>query len=433
MKRLTTILGVLLGVQLVLALALGLAGRDFGPAGAGEPLLSFEQDQIVRIRIAAPDQEELVLEKTEDRWLLPALQGFPAAAFKVEGLLDKLSGLRKRLPVATTEAAARRFKVADQEFERKLTLETEAGEPAVLFLGDSPGFRRLFVRTQDDSAIYEAELALFDAASKADDWTDKTYLHLKEADVERIELPDTVLERKDGEWTLADLAEGEASAAGEVSAAARKISNLNFSSVSGVAEPHSEPVSSFKVVLAEGDPIEYRLYELTEGTDYGLKSTAHPYDFTLSQYAAEGLIGLERSKLVKAPEATEPGAAEEAPPAADGKAPSEASASEVPEATAGPTDAETTPPAPETTVPEPPAGEVTTAPDAPPPATEETPSPAASEAQQQEDTARDPQAEAQPAAAQTPAPQPAESTSELAAEEKPTAPEEAETKSTETE
>ena len=56
---------------------------------------------------------------------------------KVEELLDKLQTLRKRIPVATSTAAAKRFRVSPDADEHKLVLPTGEQTLATLSLGDS--------------------------------------------------------------------------------------------------------------------------------------------------------------------------------------------------------------------------------------------------------------------------------------------------------
>ena len=172
------VLGALLLLQLVAALILGLGGKDMEPTGTQGPLLAFDRDQVTGIRIHVPKGEGVLLAKIDDGWVIPALDGLRAAQSKVSDLLSKLGELEKGLPVATSEAAQKRFKVADHNFERKLTLEGGNGTLATLYLGDSPGFRRLFVRADGDDAVYEAQIGLFDAPDKPDAWSDRTLLYV---------------------------------------------------------------------------------------------------------------------------------------------------------------------------------------------------------------------------------------------------------------
>ena len=153
MKNSVVILGALLTLQLALAVSLNL-GRDrhraFEPE---EKLLNVDAGEADTIRIDGGEGEHVTLERQEDEWRLPELSGFPANQASVERLLGRLTDLDKGWPVATTGSASRRFKVADSAFERKLTLSKGDETLAALFVGTSPGFRKVHVRLPGEDAI----------------------------------------------------------------------------------------------------------------------------------------------------------------------------------------------------------------------------------------------------------------------------------------
>ncbi|MEA3275376.1 MAG: DUF4340 domain-containing protein [Pseudomonadota bacterium] len=293
----------LLAAQLLLALVLGFGGRDFGAASPDAPLLAFDEEQVTRVRIETPDKDPLLVEKIDGQWSIPALGDFPAAELKVTDLLGKLAELKKRLPVATSQTARKRFLVADDLHERRLTLEDGDRALATLYLGDSPGFRRLFVRAEGEQAVYEADMALFDASENPDDWSDKTVLHLAEEDLRRVELPDATLERVEGTWRLADLAEGEALDEESVDDAIRRLAQVNFLAVreeQNVPEPEKgAPAVRYEITTATGETLEYQISGLEDSENYVLRTSARPHLFELSKYTVEGLTEIERSALIQ--------------------------------------------------------------------------------------------------------------------------------------
>jgi hypothetical protein len=315
-------LGALLAVQLVAALVLSLGGRDLSPAESEGPLLAFEPEEVMRLRIASGEQE-LVVERSEDGWQLPALGGFPVSEIKVTDLLGKLAGIQRRIPVGTTAAAIARFKVGEDGFERRLTLEVAAGPLGTLYLGDSPGFRRLFVRADGDAAVYEAQLALFDVADKADEWTKKTLLQLEPEAIEGIRVGAVALARgEDGAWTLEGLAEDEALDQEAVEDLVGKIANLSFRGVLGTAEKpeygQDAPLLTLEVDLAEASR-SYVVSALVGSEDRVLKVSSQPYYFRLSQLTAEDLTEITREGLIaRADESVKTSADGMAPEAPEG-------------------------------------------------------------------------------------------------------------------
>ncbi|MCB2262179.1 MAG: DUF4340 domain-containing protein [Candidatus Thiosymbion ectosymbiont of Robbea hypermnestra] len=299
-------LGALLVLQLLVALALGLGEKDRGPTASAGPLLAFAPEQVTGIRIRSPEKEPISVTKTPDGWTIPSLADLPAAEHKVTGLLAKLAGLQKGVPVATSEEALKRFKVAADAFERKLVLERGDDSPAILYLGDSPGFRRLFVRAAEDGAIYEAELGLFDAPDQPGSWSDRTLLHLDPKDLQRLTVAGLSLERTDDAWRLADLAAGEKQNQQAIKNKVRALTNLDFLDVLiGAEKPALDPQATpieLEATLAEGKTIRYRISKLAEGDDHLLQASNRPQDFRLAGYAVEALTNLRRADLLKTPE-----------------------------------------------------------------------------------------------------------------------------------
>ena len=297
------VLGALLLLQLVAALILGLGGKDMEPTGTQGPLLAFDRDQVTGIRIHVPKGEGVLLAKIDDGWVIPALDGLRAAQSKVSDLLSKLGELEKGLPVATSEAAQKRFKVADHNFERKLTLEGGNGTLATLYLGDSPGFRRLFVRADGDDAVYEAQIGLFDAPDKPDAWSDRTLLYLNKDNVQELTIGELTLERKDDGWRITDLTAGEQQDPDAVEDLTRMLTSIDFVGVLGADTESaiSQEVPPLKIgaVLTTGETIGYRIAKLEQDNDYLLEVSNRPQRFKLAAYAAEELTGIGRASLLQ--------------------------------------------------------------------------------------------------------------------------------------
>jgi hypothetical protein len=243
---------------------------------------------------------------------------------KVEDLLTKLGTIEKRIPVATSEAAIKRFKVAEDAYERRVTLEDADGVLGTIYLGDSPGFRRLFVRAEGEQAVYEADLALFDASEKADDWTQKTALRIAQDDIKRVEIADILLTQEEGEWKLAGLAGNRNLDQDAVSDLIRTLANLSYSGVLG-RENNPEygqdaPVLIYQMTSGE-DILEYRLSKLAQSNDHVLKVSNSPFYFRVSEFTAEGLKEAKAADLVAGEELDEIPSESGTPPAEDEPAP----------------------------------------------------------------------------------------------------------------
>lgn len=307
MKQWISVLSVLLALQLGLALAVNLRGEKYGVFQAEEPLLAFQKDAVDRIRIE-DGKQGVLLEKKDAHWELPDLKGFPASNDPVEALLTKLSGLKKGWPVATTAAAAEHFKVDDKDFERRITLSSKGSQVAQLYVGTSPGFRKVHVRPAGEDAVLAVPFNTWEASAKADDWLDKDILRLSEADIQKVELPDLVLQRDGDVFKLADLAPGEETYTQTARSLIGQLANLRIQSLLGSEdkpEYHQDsPTLEVTVTEKDGTQLTYRFSKPEEGAYYVLKRSDLDRWLKVAEYTVKKLKETTRDKLVrKAPPA----------------------------------------------------------------------------------------------------------------------------------
>ncbi len=289
-------LSILLSLQLLLAAILLFQGSAPENLSAQGPLLTFFPPTVRRLTIASPTRE-IVLERRGDPWQLT--DGFPADEEKVNALLEKLARIQRRIPVATSEAAQTRFRVAEDRFERRLVLEDDKQVLGTLYLGDSPGFRRLFVRAAGESAIYEAALNLFDAGDRPEDWTKKTALAVPEDQIQGIDAEDLSLRREGEDWTLADLQAGEHLDPAAVQRLVRGLANLRFQKRL-TAKPESlgaSPTQRLRVQF-DGKVREYAFFP--QGENFVLKVSDRPEYFQIPSYQLEGWFPVKREALLNA-------------------------------------------------------------------------------------------------------------------------------------
>ncbi|QBQ56639.1 DUF4340 domain-containing protein [Nitrosococcus wardiae] len=302
MKKWISILGGLLLVQLVLAVAVNLMGEDYGAFEPQEKLLAFDKKEVDGLRIE-DDENSLVLQKRDGKWLLPESGDFPADQETVERLLEKLATLEKGWPVATTGGAAKRFKVDDEAFERRLALLTKEETQAVLYVGTSPGFRKVHVRPEGEDAVYAVAFNTWEAGAKADDWIDKDILKLDGDQVTRVEMSDFTLQRSDDQWQLIGLKEQEETNGEEASALVDKLTGLRIQSLLGTeAKPsfqQEEPELEVKMALKSGDTLTYRFFKPEDEAHYVLKRSDLDHYFKVAPFAVEPIQSAEREKLVQ--------------------------------------------------------------------------------------------------------------------------------------
>ncbi len=302
MKSRIFILSGVLAAQLLLAGVLNLTGEEYGAFQAEEKLLSFDRQAVSGLRIE-DGTDSVMLKKQEGQWLLPGSGDFPASQRDVGNLLDNLAALQKGWPVARTRAAARRFSVDEDQFERKITLLADDDTRAILFVGSSPGFRKVYVRPGDGNEIFAVAFNTWEADAKADGWIDKDILKLDESEVERIEMPGLILQRQDGELQVADLSESEQTSGEERRSLLARLTGLRIQSLLGTdAKPEyrqDEPTLEFTIMRRGGEVLSYRFSKPEDAAYYVLKRSDMEVYFKVAEYTIDPVRDTTREKLVQ--------------------------------------------------------------------------------------------------------------------------------------
>lgn len=342
MKKWITILSALLVLQIVLAVGLLLGREDYRAFDPEEKLLSFDAGALDGIQIDGEGDQRLVLEKQDGLWQLPELSDFPADQASVAGLLERVAALEKGWPVATTTGAARRFKVAEAAFERRLTLSQGGETRATLFVGTSPGFRKVHVRVPDQDDIHAVEFSAFEAGVKPEDWIDKAALAHKADDILRAELPGFTLQRQDGRLTVAGLGEAQETVEDEAKRLLDGISGLRIRAVLGTEDKpayrQEQPALRYTLGLESGEAQTYVFSKPEDGDHYVLKASHRDEFFSVDAWTVDRIEEVTREKLVRstvedeAPAQSAEQAGEGQPPAQETRLANGAEEGEAPEA-----------------------------------------------------------------------------------------------------
>jgi len=258
-KTINVLIGVLVA-QAVLAVLLLMPREQ-----TLDPLVTFDFAIVDELRIAGGQEQEdglielFLNDENSDAWAMPG--GLPVDASRIESLSEVLERDRWTWPVASTSDAAKRFEVTDENFQRRLQLLAGEDEIATLYLGTSPGFRRIHAREADSEKIYAIKLAAYDLPLKQDDWLDKSLIEAP-AGIEAMGRPGLWEAELDGEgeWTLPD--SSLAAKRSELASMATRFETLRVIGVSEEA-PDRAPDLSFEITAA-GVNVRYDFYRPEE-------------------------------------------------------------------------------------------------------------------------------------------------------------------------
>ena len=310
MKRTITIAAILLMLQIGLVVALQVGGNTAGDLTKPDaPLLGFAADAVTSLEITGPDNDRIVIQKKDGGWILPDSFAAPASAEQVAALITRLLELKQGFAVATTAGAAKRFKVADDLFQRHVVLK--AGESVVgdLYVGTSPSFRQIHVRKAGSNGVVVVELSTYELETAADKWLDKNIMKIKEEEIEALAFADFTLEKKDKDWQLSGLTEGQTTDAKAAADLVAKASGLTVMSVVKPQEAESlftaSPALTYTLTLKGGGKADFRFVK-AEGDAYVLKQSQRDLYFKVHSLQVDGILKANRDSLIAKTEAEVP-------------------------------------------------------------------------------------------------------------------------------
>ncbi|MCI0655246.1 MAG: DUF4340 domain-containing protein [Methylococcaceae bacterium] len=330
MARQSQFLSILLVLQVVLAAILYFAQSESGAFVSNEKLLDLKFDALNKIVIEEADKKTLMLEKRNNKWTLPAYFDFPASKEKLERVFGKLFDTNIGWPVATTESAEKRFKVAGGDFERKLAFST-ADASTTLYLGTSPGFKKIHARLDGQTTIYGIEFSAYQASTKPIDWADQSILHVPREDIDAIEIAGLSIKRAKDKFVIEGLAAGEEAVEPEIQSLLGKVSSIGFQDVLGKKDDPAyqlgSPALELTLVKKNGQRVAYRYGKLKDKDEVVLKPSDSEYYFNVPKYNVDSLLEINRAKLVKSaapvPEQNQESGKPAVPPEANKVAPSQ--------------------------------------------------------------------------------------------------------------
>ena len=180
MNRGNLILGALLLGQLTLVGFRSLGGED-STQGIERGLLieGIKTDDLTRILIesGSDDKEAVTVERstTDEDWHVVEASDYPADTSKLGSTLRELAGLEIADVVSSTSHHHVDLKVADSEFEKRVTLES-GDEKVELLFGTSGRAGSVHVRRADQDTVYAVrDYSSWRLSTRPDAWIDKSY------------------------------------------------------------------------------------------------------------------------------------------------------------------------------------------------------------------------------------------------------------------
>jgi hypothetical protein len=318
MQRIITLAAVLLLVQIVLAAVTMTGGNEKYSTFVPEaPFLAFDPRQVASLRISDGQGTQVTLKKQESGWVMSEFNDAPADTGRIDELLQRLATEKKGFAVATTPAAAPRFKVAPNEFSTRVVLADETATRADFYIGTSAGYRRSHARNSNEDDIVVIGIGGFELEPTRDQWLDKNVLKRDRNQLISLSFPDFTLVRGEQGWSLDNPQPGETLATVVVEELLDSVCGLAIQTLIDETEAaplfRDKPLLEFVVGDRDNGQTTYSFAPLPDDESaFVLRVSNRPFFFKVYGWLVGDLQSFDRQKLTAPADAAAGASAEPA-------------------------------------------------------------------------------------------------------------------------
>jgi hypothetical protein len=219
-------LSLLMGIMLVQLLLIGLVNLTRGAGDSSAAFLDIDESAVTGLTISDAEGQMVSLERTDAGWRLDG--GLPANSAKVMTVIESLAAQSASWPVATSANSQNRFEVTEALHQRRLQLSADDEMLADVFLGTSPGFRRVHAREAATDSIFSIDFAVHEAPTARGDWLNKSLLQTEEISSVVFPAGEILSRQEDGSGWLLDGSATDAEAVGVLIERIERLSVLGF-------------------------------------------------------------------------------------------------------------------------------------------------------------------------------------------------------------
>lgn len=302
MKKIITAGILILILQVVLIIGVSGQKKGFAPYSPETNLLNITADSIDRLKITDEEGLHIELKKNGSKWFIASDPPVPANSSQIDSLIKRVGEFKRGLAVATSEKAAKRFKVTKDHYGHKLSLFQQE-EVATLYLGTSPGFKQLHAKTEKNDEVVTVELENYEITPKENQWIDGDLLKIDPLKIESIAFEKFILKKVDGSWRVNEKTEGEGKntiTEDTPDKLIEKLSNFTTHGFSSFKEKDNQlktqPLLSFATEDSEGKSIQWRFFADDENNGLAKRSDL-PYLLKVTKWQIDDI-----KKLINPPE-----------------------------------------------------------------------------------------------------------------------------------
>lgn len=295
-------------------------------AGSQLAITGFTLAEVSKLTITDNEGQQITLQKEAGDWVWPEADNYPAVESKVVDLLSNVVGLETNRLVTNTEASHKRLQVADDDFARQITIETNSGDSQTIYVGSSPNAGSTHLRLAGQSETYlTGDLNAWQITTQPASWLDTDYLNIPADTITSLQVQNsqgglTFSKAEDGSWTLADLAADETALPNNISTLVNQLGPMRMVKPLGkTAEAWyalGNPQAAITVTSqAEGEEATTYIIQIgaaNEDDQYVVKASDSEYYVLVASFIVRDFVEQGRSHYLAEPE-VEPETNEPAP------------------------------------------------------------------------------------------------------------------------
>lgn len=286
-------LSVLLVIQVLLIIGVFAYQQSSRVQVDAQPLLAIKANDIDRL-VIQDASNKVSLQKVGNEWRLPDQQQLPVDKQKLDDLLQKLDGTKLTWPVTTTASSHERFEVAGTKFQRRIELFQGDTKKADLWLGTSPGFKKIHVRREGDDQVYAVELTAFEFAVEPKDWLLKNLLAVK--DVSIIKAADYEIQKANDGWNFVAVNQDAAAARVNAAKATELVNAFSRLEVQEVVTQVPQGETTSAIVKSAAGEFEYNF--IKADNNYFVQRNDRNIYFKLRQSDVEQIAKINKAALI---------------------------------------------------------------------------------------------------------------------------------------
>lgn len=263
-----------------------------------QALMELDTRQVNSVIITNEKNKTVVLKKTDNGWILPDYYQLAVDQGLLEQLLEKAVATKTIWPIASSKGAAKRFLVSSTDFKRHVSFGTTDNKTVDLFLGNSPGLRKIYARNANNTDIYAVEFGLYLVPPEPERWFDKRLLKVRKS-IKKIQGADFLINKEGDNWVLDQVQDNQSVEQTKIDSLANALVYPQVKAVANMdmlKQLKGKQADVHYKVITDGDAISYDFYRLKD--DVILKSSLSELHFVIPVYVVENLLGISRRSFI---------------------------------------------------------------------------------------------------------------------------------------